>query len=343
VLGAGLGVLWQARGWLAAPMAALLIAGASYSTVNYYTQEEYTNDDLAGVGRHLAGRVAEGDLLLLKPPFSWRIFDYYLPTARVDAAIGQGAHLGRLGAPRLVYDWDFREAELAAVTPDYRRIWLVTLGTHPYLDLEDRVEAWLDEHLFQVQSLTYFSHSRLRVTLYLPEVPVTWEAPVMQHAHGATFGAADGEQIRLAGYDVGAGAHEGLQPMLYEGIALPVTLYWQTLQETDRRYKYILRLARVDNGDAPQIGEVMSLTEREPYDGAIPTIFWAPGQTIAEMTELPPPGWNAAWNAVRENPAHFRLALEVYDGETLEKLPVTATEGAAQAAGEVVLLPIDTE
>ncbi len=36
---------------------------------------------------------------------------------------------------------------------------------------------------------------------------------------------------------------------------------------------------------------VISLSEREPYDGAIPTIYWDPGKTIVEYSELPPADW----------------------------------------------------
>ena len=82
------------------------------------------------------------------------------------------------------------------------------------------------------------------------------------------------------------------------------------------------------------------MTEREPYDGAIPTIYWGPGQTIVEYTELPPTDWPQPADA--QEAARYRLALQVYRADTLEKLPVThaAGEGVTVAAdGQTLLLP----
>ena len=83
----------------------------------------------------------------------------------------------------------------------------------------------------------------------------------------------------------------------------------------------------------------LAVTEREPYDGAIPTIYWGPGQTIVEYTELPPTEWPQPGSAEL---GRYRLALQVYRADTLEKLPVThaADEGVTVAAdGQTLLLP----
>ncbi len=71
-----------------------------------------------------------------------------------------------------------------------------------------------------------------------------------------------------------------------DDLGLPVTIYWQTLAPIPDRYKYILTLEEVRPDGTTQ---VLALTEREPYDGAIPTIYWQPNQTIVEYSELPPP------------------------------------------------------
>ncbi|MEX1021479.1 MAG: hypothetical protein WDZ49_17590 [Litorilinea sp.] len=344
LLGMGLAALWEIRRgyvylWGAAPLTLLLVAGAGYSTLNFYTDEIYRHNDFEAVGRYLASNMADGDLILLNPPFSWRIFEYYLPLDVLDRAAAQGAQVQRLGVPRFVDSWATREAELAAVTAAYRRIWVVKLGTHPFLDLEGRTEAWLDANLFRLNTRQFFSHSELSVTNYVPQVPVTWDAPPMPQPHSVTFG----DQIRLAGYGVGTDLSD---TGLYDHLGLPVTLYWQTLAETDRRYKYRLRLVAVADEDSdpdadPQITQEAALTEREPYDGAIPTIYWAPGQTIVEYTELAAHANH--WQDLRQNPQSYRLALEVYDAETLEKLPVSAMTGAAHSTGETVFLPYATD
>ena len=99
--------------------------------------------------------------------------------------------------------------------------------------MEGQSESWLDEHLYKLQEMPYFSQSSLKAALYLPEVPVYDAVPdTMQNPAGVVFG----DTVRLAGYDVGEPAGADL--------ALPVALYWQAVAPTDRRYKYALRLVR---------------------------------------------------------------------------------------------------
>ena len=214
------------------------------------------------------------------------------------------------------------------LTRDKRRIWLLISGTHPYADLQGRTEGWLDDNLFKVQETTYFSHSSLKSALYLPEVPVYESLPDSLHNR---VDAVLGDTIRLAGIELGAPATPDL--------ALPVTLYWEAVTPTDRRYKYALRLTEIRDDGAT---ETLSVSEREPYDGAIPTIYWDPGKIIVEYSELPPAPWpqppdgadaEAFW-------ARYRLTLQVYDAETLEPLPVTQA-GAAETAedGHTLILP----
>ena len=140
----------------------------------------------------------------------------------------------------------------------------------------------------------------------------------MQHPVSAVFG----ERVRLSGYDTG-------QP-LSAASATPVTLYWQPAQAMDRRYKYILRWTGADGAPLPAAGH----TEREPYHGLLPTTMWGLGQTIVEYSELPPR------TAEPVPPGEVRLALQVYDAETLEKLPLTEADPALVAAdGQTLLLP----
>jgi hypothetical protein len=186
----------------------------------------------------------------------------------------------------------------------------------------------MDENLFKVQDTTFFSHSSLHATLYLPEVPVYESVPEdIENPVDVVFG----DQIRLVGYDIG--------DTLSTEIGLPVTLYWQTESPTPHHYKYNLRL--VESGEDGQV-HVLSLTEREPYEGAIPTIYWQPGQTIVEYTELP---------AVRSSslptvpqPDGYQILLQVYRADTQEKLAITQAVGAETSSdGETVSLPFAPE
>jgi len=328
LLGAGLGVAWRLRPWFSLLLGAALILGSGCSTFNYFTVEQYAKDDFSRLGNQLDGHIAPGDLVLIKPPFAWRAFSYYLPLATMTGMPGANQNAPTFGAPMLERDWDERFALMDELTRDKRRIWLLISGTHPYADLQGRTEGWLDDNLFKVQETTYFSHSSLKSALYLPEVPVYESLPDSLHNR---VDAVLGDTIRLAGIELGAPATPDL--------ALPVTLYWEAVTPTDRRYKYALRLTEIRDDGAT---ETLSVSEREPYDGAIPTIYWDPGKIIVEYSELPPAPWpqppdgadaEAFW-------ARYRLTLQVYDAETLEPLPVTQA-GAAETAedGHTLILP----
>lgn len=306
LVGAGLanvGRLSRRAPW---PLALLMLIGVGWSTLNYHTLEQYDKDDYTRLGKMMNGRIMPGDVVLYYPPSSWRIFEYYLPMAPVHEAIARGAHLGVYGVPLLNRPFEETYAWLTELGEQFDRIWVVKSSTHPYFDLEGKVERWLLEHYLRVRDVELFSQSSLRVHLYLPKIPVFEALPAtVQHCVSAEFG----ELIRLAGYDV------NIDPA---GDELPwqVRLYWQVFEKPDRRYRYIWQLVEVDSSG---VARVLSTVEREPYEGDIPTLYWDPGKTIMEFVEFPPaPGGVAV--------RRF-YTLQVYDAETWEKLPVTHIEG----------------
>jgi len=345
LLGSGVGVVWSRQRWAAGALALLLVAGAGYSSVNYFTAHDYAQkyDDYNALARHLERRILPGDLLLLNPAASWRIFQYYLPLDRIDASHSMDANgtstengpkhgvpaAEYAGVPRLGAPWAHTFDFLDEAKNHYRRIWLITSGTNPYLDLENRTEAWLADNLYLLQSKKFYSHSELRADLYVPEPPVYTAAETDIAAESQTpLDVVFGKQIRLVGYEIG-------KPITPES-AIPVTLYWRTLRETDRRYKYILQWVEIQ----PNGGErVLATTEREPYEGAIPTIYWHPKQIIVEYSELPP----MPERATAAGTPHLRV--QVYAADTLEKLPIThATLDTAPGAtvaedGVTLVLP----
>ena len=319
----GLAVIWRYQRYVSMALAAVLVAGIAYSTYNYFTAIQYSKDDYRAMGHYLEANLLPGDLLLLSPSFSWRIFDYYLPTDQVDRAAARGVTIATQNMPLLNDEWDATFALLTDASRHYRRIWLARSGTHPFLDPEGRVKSWLLEHSAVHLKETKFhsSDSFLTLDLFLPIVPVAeGEVSTMTHRLDVTFG----EQIRLVGYDVTA----PIDPTN----ALPITLYWQIRAKTDLHYKYILRLSEVGSG--PQATRV-AVTEREPYDGVIPTSVWDPGKTIIEYSELP----------LKDLPftpdKHYQLTLQIYRADTFEKLPLTTLDPTLTAIDEqTVLLPL---
>ena len=324
LVGAGVGLTWQLRPWFAVLVAMFLVAGSGCSTVNYFTQEEYAQDDFSRLGAELDNRLAPGDLVLIKSPFAWRIFSYYLPKATVNGMPGNNQEIDVFGAPLLNQPWSERYAFLDRETEGRRRIWLLVSGTQGHMDMDGRIEEWLDDNLFKLRETTYFSQSSLKSHLYLPDAPVYDAIPAeIQNPVDVVFG----DQVRLVGYDV------GLLPD--SDLALPLTLYWQAVAPTDRRYKYLIELVELmDDGSQRTI----SLTEREPYDGTIPTIYWDPGKTIVEYGELPPAVWPGTFAS--EDGKRYQLTMKLYDAETLEQLPVTDPGGKSSIQdGTSVVFP----
>lgn len=364
LVAAGLGWLWQLRRWAAALAAVPLMAGALFSTVNYFTLPLYDKGEHVAMGRYLAERVQPGDLVLFRPIPWGRLYRYYFPVDAIEQ--GELAGLGtswralptefpaeappRAAAPtpaKMALDqlvlrlygarsWfecpvpaapvpgrpadlarplftptrDALIRELDALKGHYRRIWLVRA------DGDDPVSEWLRTHNFHADSRKFASPAAmLQIDLFLTASPVRTELPPIGHPTDVRFG----DQVRLVGYDVG-------RPLMAAG-ALPVTLYWQPLAPLTRRYKYILAGDAASARPSPSArwsGGWGSPTETEPYSGFLPTPTWPVTATIVEYTgvHVPAAGDGAA----------LRLTLQVYDAETLEKLPVTRADGVAAGA-----------
>jgi hypothetical protein len=300
-------------------VAALFLGGAGYSTVNYFTLPAYDKDHYTDMGQYVQEHLLPGDILLLNPPSSWRIFRYYLPLEPIDAASARGVEVAYVGMPLLRRPWEETYAQLEQFRGQYRRIWHANSGTHPYFDPNNKVEGWLNDNAIQFKRERFFSpNSIVALDLYLPAAPV-YEGDAadipMQHRLDARFG----EQIHLIGYDIGEA--------LGHGFPIPVTLYWQVSAKPEQRYKYILRLMETQaNGEMREL----AMTEREPYDSMTPTIFWDPGKTIIEYSNFPPTTLAGGT---------YQLVVQMYNADTLEKLPVQldSSDGAVSDPQTLVL------
>jgi len=358
---AGLGWLWQLRRWAAALAAIPLVAGALFSTVNYFTLPAYDKGEHAAMGRYLAERVQPGDLVLFRPIPWGRLYRYYFPVDAIEQGELAGLNTSwrilptefpaetppRAAAPtpaktaldQLVLrlygsrSWfecptpapptPGRPAELArplftptrdaliqeldALKGRYRRIWLVRA------DGDDPVSEWLRTHGFHADSRKFASPAAmLQIDLFLTASPVREQPPTtIGHPTDVRFG----DQVRLIGYDIG-------RPLMADG-SLPVTLYWQPLAPLTRRYKYILAAdVVVETSHATSLRP--QPTETEPYSGFLPTPTWPAHATIIEYTGVHAPA--------TRNGVAMRLTLQVYDAETLEKLPVARADGVEAGA-----------
>lgn len=330
--GGGLALLWRWQRWAGGLLTLALVLAIGYSTVNYYTLEEYAKDDYKTFGSYLSTRIMPGDAVLFYPPSSWRIFQYYVPPTTAAGGIPAGSEsgpgadaqadkpIGIYGIPQLGRSMDETEDWLRTLGDKYDRVWVLKSGTHPYFDEEWHLEKWLPDNMLRVRDAKFFSHSSLHAFLFLPKIPVFEQLPEdVQHPLTAEYG----DLVRVAGYS--------LDPVVDEKLPAQLRLYWQVLEKPQRRYKYIVQMVEQAPDGSTQ---VLSSLEREPYEGDIPTLYWDPGKTILEYVEFPIPVQPPAEGSQRY------LTFQMYDAETLEKLPVTkAADGAVQLDDTTVRLP----
>jgi mannosyltransferase len=328
LVAAGCATIWQQHRWAGGLLGLVLIGGMAYSTFNYFTLPDYRRDLFAQVGADLAAEILPGDGLVLSPAHMIRLYRHYLPVDALEAATLSGTaesgnpQRGWAALPPLHGDVPMTEARLREMFAQHQRVWFVASGMVPLSPFQEETRAWFESNAFLARELSYPSNTLLRLRMYLPQPPITPELPEsVEHRVTVSFG----DKIRFDGYDIG----EALDAQS----ATAVTLYWQPLEKIERRYKRILRLVAVGGDGSLQ---TLSRSEQEPYNGLLPTIWWSPGPEIYELTSLP------RFEPFDEPRANLRMALEVYDAETLEKLPVTgASEGVSLFDEHTVLMPFE--
>jgi uncharacterized membrane protein len=143
-----------------------------------------------------------------------------------------------------------------------------------------------------------------------------FDLPTPQHPLDTDF---DG-QIRLLGYDL-------------DCESLPSTcdlqLYWQAQEPLDTSYTVFAQLLDQD-------GRVHAQVDAVPQGGGYPTIWWLPGEVVADPLTLQLPADMALdLTGTKENAAAFRLIVGLYDPATGIRLAVSGTD-----ADHVDLLPV---
>jgi hypothetical protein len=313
LLSIGLAWLWQVRRWVAGVVTALLVGGMIYSSVNYYTAAQYDKGDLAGMGQFLDERMQPGDLLLIEPPAWGELFRYYLPLDNIERWQRAGQTTGWRALPALSSSQPGDlDVLLAVLRNQYRRIWLARSVP------DSEVAASLKRGTFRTQDWGFESPlNYLHLELFQIEPPVIDRLPVAARQLNVTFE----NDISLRGYEVG----QPFEP----GRAVPITLYWQVAEQPARRYKYILRWIVRDVDGAEH---VLATSEKEPYDGLLPTSVWTPGTTIREYTTVLPPADTILGESY--------LSLQMYDAETLQKSPVRSAAGGQAVDGDTLILSV---
>ena len=139
--------------------------------------------------------------------------------------------------------------------------------------------------------------------------------PPPQAATAASY--AVGEAIRLVGYRI-------VNPTVRPGEAVKVHLYWEALAPSERDLTVFVHLY----DDA---GQLRGTGDRQPLGGQYPTSRWLVGEVVgdAKAVTLDP----------QAPPGTYRLAVGLYDLQTMQRLPVRGERQAGCPENAVCLAP----
>lgn len=269
---------------LALLVLALPFFSATATALNQlYFDPTYFRDDYRGIARYLAQLQRPGDAVITISPNQWEAFSYYHRPEQGAAPVFPLPHTRPLAVAET-------EATLADLTTRYDRLFVLYWGERQ-ADPDQVVENWLNAHTFKAGDTW---HGQVRLATYAAANP----ALTYTVASNAKFGDA----ITLLGYALKA---ETLTP----GDILQLTLFWQTLQPLDTRYKVFVHL--YEDINAPPVAQ----HDSEPGGGLAFTSSWQPGQTYADHQGLLiPPDLP---------PGSYRLFIGLYNPVDSMRLGVT--------------------
>ena len=135
----------------------------------------------------------------------------------------------------------------------------------------------------------------------------SYATPSMQARLDVSFGG----QIRLLGYDLSR-----------EEEALRLELHWQARQQMEGDYKVFVHLFD------PVTEEIVAQDDAMPRQNQYPTSWWAEGEVVSDEITI---------SLKDAPPGRYRLALGVYDPQTMDRLAAVGPDGAPIADNRVVL------
>jgi mannosyltransferase len=264
------------------PALMLLIAlfGMGQSLLNLYNDPAYARADYRGIVAQIASENHPNAAIILNAPNQWEVFTYYHDEA--DAPV--------YPLPRGFPDPAQLEPELEQIVSRYDRLYVLFWGDAQQ-DPERLVERWLDRHAFKARE-EWVQDVRF-VTYAVPPDGAT----EMETAVSTPFGP----HITLQGYTVGSDT-------AVPGDILPITLFWETAEPLNTRYKVFIHLVAND-------GPPLAQRDSEPGGGLALTTTWMPGETVVDNHGLfLPPDLP---------PGQYRLWLGLYDlTDPAARLPV---------------------
>jgi hypothetical protein len=135
----------------------------------------------------------------------------------------------------------------------------------------------------------------------------SYAIPPMQARLNVSFGG----QMRLLGYDLSREEGE-----------LRLGLHWQALRRMDGDYKVFVHLFD------PATEVIVAQDDAMPRQNQYPTSWWAEGEVVSDEITISLKGLPQG---------HYRLALGVYDPQTMDRLAAVSPDGTPVADDRVVL------
>lgn len=245
------------------------LAGSGQALVNLYYDPAYARADYRGMAARIAAEDHPNAGVILNAANQWEVFTYYHRDGAPVYPIPRGAP----DAPMIA-------AELEEIAAQHDRLYAIFWG-EAERDPERLVERWLDAHAFKATD-EWVGDVRFVVYAVPPEPALT-----METAADVQFG----EAITLRGYTLRGEQVEA-------GDIVQVTLFWETAQPLQERYKVFLHLA----GES---GVPVAQRDSEPGGGLAITSTWLPGEMVADNHGVFVPADTSA--------GRYRLLLGLYD------------------------------
>lgn len=304
----GLAAMASRRGWggLLAALALAALIGLNANTIRRYQTDPALakSPEWRQAFTYLAGEINPAtDALIYNLPDT--SITYYLETRLPPEKLNVPVYLTPLEAnsgPEVI------ARELAGITGQYRRVWLVQPEDTGWYDGR-YVEMWLTRYADRRSAANF---RWVRVDRY--HTPTTVSAEMI--AQPAAF--AGGMQLR--GFSVHNSQKEGAV-QLEPGDTLKLSLYWQSTGPTAVPLTVFTQL--IDPGGALQAG-----FDNQPVGNTYPTTAWQPGERITDQYRLK--------LAKSAPPGNYQLWVGLYDPATGARLPVL-DEAGHPAADHVAL------
>jgi 4-amino-4-deoxy-L-arabinose transferase-like glycosyltransferase len=263
-----------------------LLWGTAVSLDNLYNNPTFARADYRGMAARIAAEDHANAGIILNAPNQWEVFTYYHQGAAPVYPLPKGQP-----------DPASLEPRLAQIAADHDRLYAIFWG-EDQRDPQRVVERWLDANTFKA------SEEWVGDVRFLVYAVPQQEAQTMDTTVSLPFGPA----ITLQGYSLHS-------DQLVPGDIAQVTLFWQTAEALDQRYKIFLHLLDQD-------GSLVAQHDSEPGGGLSPTTTWPSAETVVDNHGLFLPA--------NLPPGQYKLIMGLYDiSNPTTRLPIQV-DGAVQ-------------